>query len=190
MENDRSSDVTRLLKSWRQGESKALEDLLPLVYEELRDLAASYLRKERRGHTLQTTALVHEAYLRLCGGSPLHLVDRSHFFTVAAQAMRRILVDHARRHQAGKRIGAHQKVTLEAAPEPAVQLDADVLAVHEALEALSQIHPRQAQLVELRYFGGLSMEEAAEVLDVSLATVARDWRVARVWLHRKLSAND
>lgn len=186
--DDPRSEVTQLLHSWRQGRPEALDELLPLVYEELRSLAASYLRRERQGHTLQTTALVHEAYLRLTGGDPIEIKDRGHFFTVAAQAMRRILVDHARRQQAEKRIGAYQRVPLEAAPEPAIELDTDVLAVHEALEVLSQIHPRQAQLVELRYFGGLSQEEAAEALDISLATLARDWRVARRWLHHRLAA--
>ena len=186
MTEERSSEITQLLKSWRQGDSGAPEDLLPLVYRELRVLAASYLRKERAGHTLQTTALVHEAYLRLWGGETPEVSDRSHFFAVAAQAMRRILVDHARRQQAGKRIGAHQRVSLEGAPEPQVEHDTNVLAVHEALQLLSQINPRQAQLVELRYFGGLSNEEAAEVLGISLATLARDWRVAKRWLYRKL----
>ena len=187
MTEERSSEITQLLKSWKSGDSEAPEDLLPLVYRELRVLAASYLRKERAGHTLQTTALVHEAYLRLWSGETPDLTDRSHFFAVAAQAMRRILVDHARRQQAGKRIGAHQVVPLEGMPEPKLDVDTNVLAVHEALELLSKINPRQAQLVELRYFGGLSNEEAAEVLDISLATLARDWRVAKRWLYRKLA---
>lgn len=187
MTEERSSEITQLLKSWKSGDSEAPEDLLPLVYRELRVLAASYLRKERAGHTLQTTALVHEAYLRLWAGETPDLTDRSHFFAVAAQAMRRILVDHARRQQAGKRIGAHQVVPLESSPEPKLDVDTNVLAVHEALELLSKINPRQAQLVELRYFGGLSNEEAAEVLDISLATLARDWRVAKRWLYRKLA---
>ncbi len=183
---DRTSEITQLLKSWREGDSGAPEDLLPLVYRELRVLAASYLRRERAGHTLQTTALVHEAYLRLWGGGTPDVSDRSHFFAVAAQAMRRILVDHARRQQAGKRIGPRQQVPLEEAPEPQAEHNTNVLAVHEALELLSQISPRQAQLVELRYFGGLSNEEAAEVLGISLATLARDWRIAKRWLYRKL----
>jgi RNA polymerase sigma factor (TIGR02999 family) len=175
--------------SWRRGDSEAFEDLLPLVYDELRRLAASYLRKERRDHTLQATALVHEAYLRLSGGVALDLQDRAHFFTVAARAMRRVLVDHARRQRADKRIGAGRKVSLDDAPETPVVVDADVLAVHEALELLAQIEPRQAQLVELRYFGGLSNPEAAEVLEVSIKTVERDWRIARTWLHRRLSSS-
>ncbi len=189
MASDTKSDVTRLLKRWRHGRSDALEDLLPLVYEELRGLAASYLRRERSEHTLQATALVHESYVRLTSGEPLTLADRSHFFVVAAQAMRRILVDHARRQQADKRVGAHQKIALEDAPELVAELDVDIIAVHEALELLSQIHPRQAQLVELRYFGGLSIEEVAEVLDVSESTLARDWRVARRWLYRRLTTD-
>ncbi|MEM7582707.1 MAG: sigma-70 family RNA polymerase sigma factor [Acidobacteriota bacterium] len=185
---DTKSDVTRLLKSWQGGKAEALEDLLPLVYDELKDLAASYLRRERSEHTLQATALVHEAYVRMTSGEPLDLNDRSHFFVVAAQAMRRILVDHARRQRADKRIGAHQKIAIEDAPQLVEQADADVLAVHEALELLSQIHPRQGQLVELRYFGGLSLEEVSQVLDVSESTLARDWRVARRWMHRRLTA--
>lgn len=182
-----SGEVTQLLKSWRQGDSEAFEDLLPLVYDELRRLAASYLRKERRDHTLQPTALVHEAYLRLSGGVSLDLQDRAHFFTVAARAMRRVLVDHARRHRADKRIGVDRKVSLDDAPEIPIVVDIDVLAVHEALELLAQIEPRQAQLVELRYFGGLSNPEAAEVQRVSVKTVERDWRIARAWLHHRLS---
>ncbi len=189
MASDTKSDVTQLLKSWSHGRSDALEDLLPLVYEELRGLAASYLRRERSDHTLQATALVHEAYVRLTSGEPLELTDRSHFFVVAAKAMRRILVDHARRQQADKRVGAHQKIAIDDAPELIAELDADILAVHEALELLNQIHPRQAQLVELRYFGGLSLEEVVEVLDVSESTLARDWRVARLWLHRRLTSS-
>lgn len=181
-------EVTQLLERWREGQSEALDELLPLVYEELRRLAAHYLGKERRGHTLQATALVHEAYVRLLG-KPLQVEDRSHFFAVAARAMRRVLVDHARRHQADKRIGPQDKVSLEDGPELSVQPDVDVLALHEALERLGQVNPRQAKLVEIRYFGGLKNREAAEVLGVSLGTVERDWQVARLWLHRQLTGD-
>ncbi len=186
MEPKSAGEVTQLLESWRGGEEQALADLLPLVYKELRTLANRYLRKERAGHTLQSTALVHEAYMRLVDQKHARVEDRSHFFAVASQAMRRVLVDHARRQHAGKRIGAHEKISLEKAPELAVESDSEVLAVNQALKQLSEIHPRQAKLVELRYFGGLTNPEAAEVLDVSLATVERDWKVARIWLRRKL----
>ncbi len=193
---ERAGNVTRLLVSWRQGDAAARDELLPLVYDELRSLAASYLHQELPAHTLQATEIVHEAYLRLNRATRLDIKDRSHFFTVAAQAMRRLLVDHARRKHAGKRIGREDQVALDqvlpeggrrSIPELAVEPDADVLAVHDAIELLSRIHPRQARLVELRYFGGLTMEEAAEVLEVSTPTLTRDWRVARVWLHRRLS---
>lgn len=182
-----TDEVTQLLASWREGQSEAMDDLLPLVYAELRNLAAHYLRKERRGHTLQPTALVHEAYLRLIGNTPIHLNDRSHFFAVAAQAMRRILVDHARRQQAGKRVGAYDKVSLDESPELVSYPDLDLLALHDCLEKLNQVNERQAKLVELRYFGGLTNREAAEVIGVSLGTVENDWKVARIWLHRRLS---
>lgn len=186
MEPKSAGEVTQLLESWRGGEEQALEDLLPLVYKELRTLADRYLRKERAGHTLQSTALVHEAFLRLVDQKNARVANRAHFFAVASQAMRRVLVDHARRHAAGKRIGAHDKISLERAPELAVESNSEILAVHQALEQLSAIHERQAKLVELRYFGGLTNPEAAAVLDVSLATVERDWQVARIWLRRKL----
>ncbi len=185
-----SGEVTRLLASWKQGQAEALDELLTLVYEELRHLAATYLRSERRGHTLQATALVNEACVRLIGKTPVQLEDRHHFFAIAAQAMRRVLVDHARRHRAGKRLGAHEKISLEDAPEISVDPDIDVLAVHEALDRLAEVSPRQAKLVELRFFGGLTNREAAAVLGVSLGTVEREWRVARMWLHRRLSSGE
>ena len=186
MELKSAGEVTQLLESWRAGEEQALDDLLPLVYSELRKLANQYLRKEREGHTLQSTALVHEAFLRLVDQKRARLDNRNHFFAVASQAMRRVLVDHARRQRANKRIGAHDKVALDKAPDLAVESNSEILAVHQALERFAEIHPRQAQLVELRYFGGLSNPDAAEVLEVSLATVERDWKVARIWLKRQL----
>ncbi len=186
MESKSAGEVTQLLESWRGGEDQALDDLLPLVYKELRTLADRYLRKERAGHTLQSTALVHEAFLRLVDQKHARVENRSHFFAVASQAMRRVLVDHARRDQAGKRIGAHDKIALDKAPELATESNSEILAVNQALELLSEIKPRAAKLVELRYFGGLTNPEAAEVLDVSLATVERDWLVARTWLKRRL----
>lgn len=184
--SDESELVTRLLDRWRDGDGQAAEELLPIVYQELRQVAARYLRSERRGHTLQTTALVHEAYLRLTGGE-LDIRDRAHFFRIAAQTMRRVLVDYARKQHAGKRIGAHQKVGFEGISLSAAGPDFKILAINEALELLSEIHPRQAKLVELLYFGGLTQEEAALALDISLSTLARDWRVARRWLYAQLS---
>jgi RNA polymerase sigma factor (TIGR02999 family) len=183
-----AGEVTQLLEAWQGGSQEAMDRLLPLVYEELRRLAAGYLRKERRGHTLQPTALVHEAYARLMGQSRASFENRSHFFAIASKAMRRVLVDHARRYQAGKRISIEDKISLDQAREPSTEPDVEVLAVHEALERLSKIHPRQAQLVELRYFGGLTNAEAAELFGISRATAERDWKVARLWLHRRLSS--
>ncbi len=187
MEPNSTGEVTQLLESWRGGSEQAVDDLLPLVYGELRKLAGQYLRKERVGHTLQSTALVHEAYMRLVDQSHARLENRNHFFAIASQAMRRVLVDHARRHQAGKRIGAHDKVPLDKAPELAVESNSEILAVNQALERLSKIKPEHAELVELRYFGGLTNPEAANVQGVSLATVERRWQVARIWLRRQLS---
>ena len=187
-EEEGDGEVTRLLQDWRSGRPEALDDLLPMVYKELRSLASRYLQKERQGHTLQPTALVHEAYVRLVGSAPLPINNRSHFFAIAAKAMRRVLVDHARHHQAGKRFGSQDKISLEDSPEPSVQPDVDVLALHEALERLANVNERQAKLVELRYFGGLTNAEAAEVLSVSVGTVERDWQIARVWLHRRLAS--
>ncbi|MEO1086609.1 MAG: ECF-type sigma factor [Acidobacteriota bacterium] len=187
--SEESELVTRLLHRWRGGDGDAAEELLPIVYQELRQVAARYLRSERRGHTLQTTALVHEAYLRLTGGGErLDIKDRAHFFRIAAQTMRRVLVDYARKQHADKRVGAHQKVDFEGLSLAASGSDDfKILAIHEALELLTEIHPRQAKLVELLYFGGLTQEEAALALDISLSTLARDWRVARRWLYAQLA---
>ncbi|MEM6793779.1 MAG: sigma-70 family RNA polymerase sigma factor [Acidobacteriota bacterium] len=179
--------VTQLLHRWRGGESDAAAELLPIVYQELRQVAAKYLRSERGGHTLQTTALVHEAYLRLTGGNELAVKDRAHFFRIAAQTMRRVLVDHARKQHADKRVGAHQKIDFGEVVLASAPPDFKILAVHDALELLAEIQPRQARLVELLYFGGLTQEEAAEALDISLSTLARDWRVARRWLYAQLA---
>jgi len=187
MKADDNDEITRLLEEWQGGSQEALEALLPLVHRELRLLAARYLRKERAGHTLQPTALVNEAYLRLLGRPPGDLKDRAHFFAIAAQSMRRILVDHARRHQADKRVGHQDKVSLTKVPELATAPATDILELHDALEKLRQVNERQAKLVELRYFGGLTNVEAAEALGASRATVERDWQVARLWLRRRLS---
>lgn len=181
-------EVTQLLERWREGDELAYDELLPLVYNELRRLANSYLRRERQGHTLEPTALVHEAYMRLDNLHQLEIKDRSHFFAIAARAMRRILVEHARGQLADKRIGAHQRLPLQEATELAAQAGSpdQVIAVHDALQDLLSSHPRCARLVELRFFGGLSEDEAAEVLGASRATVSREWRFARLWLYRRL----
>lgn len=182
-------DVTRLLSSWRRGRLQALDDVVPLVYEELLKIAASYLRRERPGYAFdEPTALVHEAFVRLVTDNPPRLVDRTHFFALTARSMRRVLVDHARRQAAKKRISKGDQVALDDSPEPATALDLDVIALNEALGKLAEVNTRQAQLVELRYFGGLTNLEAAEVLDVSAATVERDWQTARQWLQRRLGS--
>jgi len=183
---DEPSQVTRLLERWSAGEAGALEEVFPLVHDELRLMATRSMRRERGGHTLQTTALLHEAYLRLTGRRAASVRDRAQFLTVAAQAMRRILVDHARRHQANKRIGVGDKVPLDRALHLTVEPAVDVLALNRALTDLAEVNRRQVQVVELRYFAGLSNKETAEVLDVSVATVERDWAAARLWLRRQL----
>ena len=184
------SDVTRLLADLSGGQTGALERLLPLVYDELKQLAASQLRRERDEHTLGPTALVHEAFFRLVDQRSVSWQGRAHFFGVAAQAMRRILVDHARRRSAAKRGRQHQ-VTLDSEAAGADDAPAEeVLAVDEALERLAAVDPRQAKLVELRYFAGFSIEEAAELLEISPATAKRDWAFARAWLQRELTAPD
>jgi RNA polymerase sigma factor (TIGR02999 family) len=181
--------VTELLLAWGGGSPAALNALLPLVYDELHRQAARALRREAAGHTLQATALVHEAYLRLFDQARVDLHNRAQFFGVAARCMRRILVDHARARRALKRGGGEQQLTLahaEFAAESAGDAQADVLALHEALERLAGMDPEQGRLVELRYFGGLSIADTAGVLGVSAATVKRDWAVARAWLRREL----
>ncbi|MDY7092104.1 MAG: ECF-type sigma factor [Acidobacteriota bacterium] len=185
-------EVTRLLQRWKGGDQEVVDELLPLVYQELRVLAGNYLRRERAGHTLPPTALVHEAYLRLVGSdlSQATIENRTHFFAVAAQAMRRILVEHARYHAAARRPSPAQRMPFEEADAEEAGSEAflDVLAVHESLQQLQENHPRQARVVELRFFGGLAEDEAAQVLGVSRATVARDWRIARMLLGRMLQA--
>jgi len=182
-----SPQITHLLLAWGNGDQAALEELMPLVYDELRKVAARFLRRQRPGHTLQTTALVNEAYLRLIDSSQVRWQNRAHFFAVSATLMRRILVDFARERQNLKRGGAAERVSLDEALVVAPERGADLLALDEALNRLAALNPRQAQVVELRYFGGLSEEEAAEALKVSLRTVQRDWNLARLWLYRELS---
>jgi RNA polymerase sigma factor (TIGR02999 family) len=182
------ADVTRLLAQFRAGQPEAFEELLPLIYRELRRQAANYLRRERPGHTLQPTALVHEAYLRLIDQRDVQWQNRAHFFGIASQAMRRILIDHARAKGRNKRGGPLARVPLE--EDHAVQgtFDVDILALDQALERLTKLDERQARIVELRYFGGLGVEETAEVLSISPATVKREWTMAKAWLFNQLKA--
>ncbi len=179
-------EITQLLLEWRKGDRTALDKLMPLVYEELRRLGRHYMAAERPGHTLQTTALINEAYLRLIDHKDMPWQNRAHFFAVAAQAMRRILVDHARTRDAAKRGGGAPKASLEDAAVVA-ERPVELIALDEALSDLATIDPRKSQVVELRYFGGLSVEETAEVLGVSPVTVMRDWRTAKPWLLRAIS---
>ena len=191
MAHSSEGEVTRLLQGWRDGDRKALDSLLPLVYEELRRLAHFQLRNERQEHTLQSAALVHEAYLRMVGLNSLQWESRTHFFGIAAQVMRQVLVDYARRHRSAKRGGSVCKVSLEEAMISPLgkEKDVDVVALDEALLALARIDARQSRVVEMRFFAGLSLAEISEVLEVGPATVQRDWTAARAWLHREMSRN-
>lgn len=181
-----SHEITELLGQWKQGDSKALSALTPLVYQELRKLAQSYINRERVSHTLQGTALVHEAYLRLVDQRNVDWQNRNHFFALSAELIRRILVDHARAKAAAKR-GGHQVVlSLEPGMEPAAKGDIDLLALDDALALLAQTDPQQSKIVELRYFAGLKIEETAQVLKISPATVKRDWTVAKAFLKREM----
>ena len=180
-------EVTSLLKDWNNGQPEALEALLPLVYDELHRVAGRYLRKERQDHTLQTTALVHEAYLRLIDQNQANWQNRAQFFGVAANMMRRILVDHARGHHADKRGGGAAKLSLDEAIEIADQKAVDLIALDDALNRLAQLDQQQCQVVELRFFGGLTVEEVAEVMKLSPATIKREWSMAKAWLHRELT---
>lgn len=181
------SEVTRLLASSAEGDQEAFDRLFPIVYDELRQVAHRRLRRERRGHTLNTTALVHEAYLKLVDLDSIQYKGRAHFFAVAAQAMRNILVTYAIRRKAQRRGGGQQKVPLDDAMPVTEQQADEILALHEALERLEAVHERQGRVVECRFFAGLTIEEAANVVGVSNATVKRDWRLARAWLNRELS---
>jgi RNA polymerase sigma-70 factor, ECF subfamily len=183
------NDVTSLLVEWRQGHAEALERLIPLVYTELRKLARAHLRREQPGHSLQPTALVHELYLRLMNVNRLICENRAHFMSVAARLMRQILVDHARRRRAGKRGGAATVVGLDAVSPEAVPINPtpiDVLALDDALAALASFDPQQCRVVELRFFAGLTLDETAEALDISAATVEREWAIAKAWLYQRL----
>jgi RNA polymerase sigma factor (TIGR02999 family) len=181
-----SEGITDLLLKWSEGESSALEQLMPLVYDELRQLAVKYLRRERANHTLQPTALVNEAYLRLVDQHKVEWQNRAQFFGLAAKLMRNILIDHARSRQAAKRGGQPFRVSFEGHEQAAVKPEIEIISVHEALERLEAFDPLKARIVELRFFGGLSIEETAEVLQIGHATVERNWKLARAWLRREL----
>ena len=181
-----SADVTQLLRAWREGDKSALASLIPIVYQDLRRLARSHLLGERAAHSLQPTALVNEAYMRLVDYTRMEWQDRAHFLAVSAQLMRRILVEHARRRNQ-KRGGGVRHFPLNEISEPGSRRPRDVLALNDAIDELARMDPRKAQVVELCYFGGLSVEETAEALGISAVTVMRDWTSARAWLHRELT---
>ncbi len=186
MSNPPNNEVTRLLESWSSGRPEALDELMPLVYQELRLMAKRFMDSQPSGHTLQTTALIHEAYLKLTDNPEKNWQNRAHFFAVAAQAMRHILVDHARSHKTEKRGGETQIISLEDVAIISNERADEVVALDEALQDLSQLDERKGQVVELRYFGGLSVEETAEVLKIAPITVMRDWQFAKTWLLREL----
>lgn len=182
-----ADDVTQLLKDWSSGDREALERLTPLVYQELRHLAINRLKQERADHTLQATALVHEAFLRLVNWQSVSWQNRAHFFGVAAQLMRNVLVDHARARLADKRGGERERISLEEVGDVPARRDVDLLTLDEVLSSLAELDPEQCRIVELRYFGGLTIEETAEVMGLSASTVKREWNTARAWLLREIS---
>jgi len=184
---DSSQPVSELLVQWKQGDQEALEALLPLVYDELRRLAHHHLQAEHPGHTLQSAALVHEAYLRLVGKEPLRLDNRAHFFAVASHLMRQILVDYARKHHAAKRGANNLTLALDEAIALPKKREVDLIALDEALKGLADLDPEQSRIVELRFFGGLTIDETSQVLNISSATVKRHWATARVWLHHEIT---
>ena len=181
--------ITELLAEWRDGNQSALDELYPLVYDELHRLARRYMSRERKGHTLQTTALINEAYVRLVDQKNVQWANRSHFFAISAQIMRRILIDHARRYGYAKRGGGAKQVSLEEVAAIMPEQGRELIRLDEALKSLAERDPRRSQVVELRYFGGLNNEEIAGVLNVSQNTVTRDWNMARAWLYQQLSEN-
>ncbi len=190
MQNDSPPQITQLLRAWHDGDQAALAQLTPLVYGELQRLAHGYLRGERAGHTLQTTALINEAYLRLFDWQHVEWQDRAHFIAIAAQMMRRVLVDFARARHYAKRGGQARQVEFDGAVIAAQQRDTELLALDDALQLLGEGDPRKCRIVELRYFGGLSVDETAEALQLSRRTVLREWKLARAWLYRELRAKD
>lgn len=181
------NEITQLLRKWSEGDRAALDQLMPVVYQELRKLANAYLRDEKPGHTLQPTALINEAYLRLVGQNFPEWQSRKHFYGVAAQLMRQVLVEHARARSAAKRGGGGQKLSLDEAINYSQEQASDLVALDDALTALARFDERKARVVELRYFGGFSVEEVADALGVSVATVGREMRMAQAWLHREMS---
>lgn len=183
------NQITELLAEWSDGNQSALDELYPLVFEELHRLARRYMNRERKGHTLQTTALINEAYVRLVDQRNVHWANRSHFFAISAQIMRRILIDHARRHAYAKRGGGAHQVSLEEAATVTPELSRGLVRLDEALKSLAEMDPRRSQVVELRYFGGLNNEEIADVLKISENTVTRDWNMARAWLYQQLGGS-
>jgi RNA polymerase sigma factor (TIGR02999 family) len=187
MSNINSHQITQLLIDWSKGNEFALEQLMPLVYEELRQMARRYMRRQPSGHTFQTTELIHEAYLKLAGADEQNWQNRAHFFGIASQAMRHILVDYARSKQSQKRGGLQQKITLDETAMVSSKRSDEIVALDDALQQLNQFDERKSRVVELKYFGGLTNEEIAEVLKMSPETVKRDWRFARTWLLRELS---
>jgi RNA polymerase sigma-70 factor (ECF subfamily) len=182
-------EITQLLAEWSNGNQSALDRLYPLVYEELRSLARRYMRRERKDHTLQTTALINEAYLRLVDQKHVHWENRAHFFGISAQIMRRILIDHARRYHYAKRGAGAQKISLDEVALVARERAAELLQLDEALNGLAKMDPRRSRVVELRFFGGLNNEEIAGVLKISANTVMRDWNMAKAWLYKELSGS-
>ena len=184
------NEISQLLDEWSKGNQAALDRLYPLVYDELRRMAHRYMSRERKGHTLQTTALINEAYLRLVEQKHVHWANRAHFYGISAQIMRRILIDHARRYERSKRGGGAQRVSLDEVAMVAKERGRELLAVDEALTRLGEIDPRRSQVVELRFFGGLDNEEIASYLKISANTVTRDWNLARAWLYRELSGHE
>lgn len=185
----RQHEITQLLAEWREGNQSALDELYPLVYDELHRIARRYMSREKKGHTLQTTALINEAYVRLVDQKNVQWANRSHFFAISAQIMRRILIDHARRHRYAKRGGGAQQVSLEEVAVITPDVSRELLLLDEALNSLAEMDPRRSQVVELRYFGGLNNEEIAGVLNISENTVTRDWNMARAWLYQQLTGS-
>ena len=184
------AQVTQLLRDWRSGDEKALEALLPHVYQELHAVAAAYMRRERPGHTLHPTELIHETYLRLIGSELPEIENRKHFYALAARQMRQVLVDHARRHRAGKRGSGKENLPIDEAVNYSRERASEFVALDDALEALAAVDPRKARVIELRFFGGLTAEEIAEVVDTSVASVFRDLRFAEAWLQRALRGKE
>lgn len=190
MSKEGSPQITKLLLQWREGKAEALDELVPLVHDELRRIARNFMRRQNPGHTLQTTALVNEAFIRLVDSNRVNWQDRNHFFAISAQLMRRVLVDVARRKNSLKRGGERVQVTLDDKLDVSDEKETDLIALDEAMSLLAELNPRQSQIVELRYFGGLTEEQIADTLEISSRTVRRDWNLARAWLFRELNRKD